>query len=30
VDATVNATPAVGATGYRVVDDLVFRNGLRT
>lgn len=29
VDMTVNATPATGATGYRVVDDLVFRNGVR-
>jgi type II secretory pathway pseudopilin PulG len=30
VDMTVNATPTSGATGYRVVDDLVFRNGVRT
>jgi hypothetical protein len=29
VDLRVNATPATTATGYRVVDDLVFRNGLR-
>jgi prepilin-type N-terminal cleavage/methylation domain-containing protein len=29
VDMTVNATPANGATSYRLVDDLVFRNGAR-
>jgi prepilin-type N-terminal cleavage/methylation domain-containing protein len=29
VDMTVNTTPAVGATSYRAVDDLVFRNGVR-
>jgi len=29
VDLTVNATPARTVTGYRVVDDLVFRNGPR-
>ena len=29
VDMTVNATPASSATGYRVTDDLVFRNGVR-
>ena len=29
VDMTVNATPATSATRYRLVDDLVFRNGVR-
>lgn len=29
VDMTVNSTPSVSSTGYRVVDDLVFANGLR-
>ena len=29
VDLTVNATPTRTVTGYRVVDDLVFRNGPR-
>jgi hypothetical protein len=30
VDLTVNANPATSATGYRVTDDLVFRNGVRS
>lgn len=29
VDLTVNATPTTTSARYRVVDDLVFRNGLR-
>jgi prepilin-type N-terminal cleavage/methylation domain-containing protein len=29
VDMTVNANPATTATGYHVVDDLVFRDGVR-
>jgi len=29
IDVTVNATPTLTSTRYRVVDDLVFRNGAR-
>jgi hypothetical protein len=29
IDVTVNARPATAVTGYRVVDDLVFGNGIR-
>ena len=29
VDLTLNATPATSSTSYRVIDDLVFRNGVR-
>jgi prepilin-type N-terminal cleavage/methylation domain-containing protein len=29
IDMTINANPATSATGYRVIDDLVFANGVR-